>query len=149
MTRVTLVQRVKVDMQPDIQAKLQVQMQTCCRGLLVAAMALSTSACFTLSAIGSDNAVPAHVTGDYHVRAGAPVNVFLRSVDDQPLHFWQHAADIGAGPHRLLVDCSVVATQKLSRHELNVSLESGVRYRLNAEANDQQGCTRITLDELE
>jgi hypothetical protein len=75
--------------------------------------------------------------------------VFLRSVDDQPLHFWQHAADIGAGQHRLLVDCSVVATQKLSRHELNVSLESGVRYRLNAEANDQQGCTRITLDELE
>jgi hypothetical protein len=49
----------------------------------------------------------------------------------------------------LLVDCSVVATDKLSRHELNVSLESGVHYRLNAEANDQQGCTRVSLEELE
>jgi hypothetical protein len=120
---------------------------------LVMVLALASSACVTLRAEQPDakagNAAPAHVIGDYHVRAGALVNVFLRSVDDQHLHFWQHAADIDAGLHRLLVDCSVVATQKLSRHELNVSLEAGVRYRLTAEANDQQGCTRVTLEELE
>jgi hypothetical protein len=124
-------------------------MQSLGRCLLITALATSSSACFTLSTASSDKSAPAHVAGDYHVRAGAPVNVFLRSVDDQPLHFWQHAADVEAGLHRLLVDCSVVATQKLSRHELNVALDAGVRYRLSAEANDQQGCTRVTLEELE
>lgn len=127
-------------------------MQVLLRWLLISALAMSNSACFTLradQAKSSDKSQPAHVSGDYHVRAGAAVNVFLRSVDDQPLHFWQHAADIDAGSHRLLVDCSVVATQKLSRHELNVSLEAGVHYRLSAEANDQQGCTRVMLEELE
>lgn len=126
-------------------------MQALLRWLLITALATLSSACFTLrtDANSSDKSQPAHVSGDYHVRAGAAVNVFLRSVDDQPLHFWQHAADIDAGSHRLLVDCSVVATQKLSRHELNVSLEAGVHYRLSAEANDQQGCTRVMLEELE
>jgi hypothetical protein len=127
-------------------------MQALLRGLFITAVAASSGACFTLHADqekSSDNSQPAHVSGDYHLRAGAALNVFLRSVDDQPLHFWQHAADIDAGSHRLLVDCSVVATQKLSRHELNVSLEAGVRYRLSAEANDQQGCTRVMLEELE
>src|ERR1700741_4176652 len=127
-------------------------MQAWFKGGVVTALALSSSACFTLDAgrsDASDKSAAAHVIGDYHLRAGAAVNVFLRSVDDQPLHFWQHAADIEAGSHRLLVDCAVVATDKLSRHELNVSLESGVRYRLSAEANDQQGCTRVMLEELE
>lgn len=128
-------------------------MQAGIKGFLMMVLALTSSACVTMRAAQpdtqSDGAEPAHVTGDYHLRAGALVNVFLRSVDDQHLHFWQHAADIDAGLHRLLVDCSVVATQKLSRHELNVSLEAGVRYRLTAEANDQQGCTRVILEELE
>lgn len=115
-------------------------------------LALSVSACFSMhaydaQALGKDQ--PAQVVGDYRLRAGALVNVFLRSVDDRPLHFWQHAAEMDAGAHRLLVDCTVVATQKMSRHELNVSVESGMRYRLNAEASDQQGCTRINLEEID
>lgn len=89
----------------------------------------------------------AHVSGDYHVRAGAEVNVFLRSVDDVPLKFWQHAADIDAGEHRLLVDCTVVSTQKLSRHELVVTLEPGAKYQLVAEATPHQGCTQVSLQE--
>jgi hypothetical protein len=127
-------------------------MQMLLKVLLVTALAMLSGGCFTLAANQAEESgksAPAHVIGDYHLRAGAAVNVFLRSVDDQPLHFWQHAADIGAGSHRLLVDCSVVATDKLSRHELNVSLEAGVRYRLSAEANDQQGCTRVMLEELD
>ena len=123
-------------------------MRNCLRLLAVVGLALSGSACFSLRIAEQDGA-PAKVVGDYRLRAGAFVNVFLRSVDDRPLHFWQHAADVGAGPHRLLVDCIVTATQKVSRHELNVSLESGVRYRLDADANDQQGCTRVSLVELD
>lgn len=113
---------------------------------------LLLNGCFSLraydvQALGNDQ--PAKIIGDYRLRAGAVVNVFLRSVDDRPLHFWQHAADVDAGAHRLLVDCSVTATDKVSRHELNVSLEAGVRYRLSAEASDQQGCTRVDLEELD
>ncbi|MGC3983037.1 MAG: hypothetical protein QM808_17425 [Steroidobacteraceae bacterium] len=114
--------------------------------------ATSVSACFSLKSYEPqtlEDGRPAVINGDYHLRAGAVVNVFLRSVDDQPLHFWQHAANVDAGQHRLLVDCEVTATDKISRHELNVSVESGVRYRLSAEANDQQGCTQVNLDELE
>lgn len=114
------------------------------------AITLLSSGCAHLKAydpakLGNDK--PAEVSGDYRLRAGAVVNVFLRSIDDQPLQFWQHSAQVDAGPHRLLVDCAVTATDKLSRHELNVSLEAGVRYRLSAEANDQQGCTLVKLEE--
>ncbi len=88
------------------------------------------------------------VTGDYRIRASAPVNVYLRSVDGQVLAFWQQAAEVAAGNHSLLVDCSVAKWQKISRHELNVTLHAGVHYYLRAEANPQQGCTRIILDEV-
>lgn len=126
-------------------------MPTLTRFLCVPVLLL-LSACATLQAYDPQalgKSRPAQVSGDYHLRAGAAVNVFLRSVDDQALQFWQHAADLDAGPHRLLVDCAVTATGKLSRHELNVSLEAGVRYRLSAEANDQQGCTLVKLEELQ
>lgn len=117
-------------------------------GLVLAAL----SGCMNLraydrAALGS--AQPARVIGDLRVRAGALVNVFLRSVDDQPLQFWQHSADMDGGAHRLLVDCEVTATGKLSRHVLEVSLENGVRYRLRAEASDNQGCTQVNLEELD
>ncbi len=120
--------------------------------VLMGALAVPIGGCFSLrayetGALGS--APPARVVGDYRLRAGALVNVFLRSVDDQPLQFWQYSADMDAGAHRLLVDCEVTATGKLSRHVLNVLLENGVRYRLSAEASDQQGCTRVSLEELD
>lgn len=126
--------------------------RTSVKPVVIAMLALSGSACFSLHAYDPQalgTAQPAQVLGDYRLRAGAVVNVFLRSVDGQPLNFWQHSADIDAGTHRLLVDCEVTATQKLSRHELNVSLEVGLRYRLRAEANDQQGCTQVNLEELD
>jgi hypothetical protein len=89
----------------------------------------------------------AHVVSDYRVRAGAPVNVYLRSVDGIALQFWQNSADIEPGLHRLLVDCTVPATERTSRHVLNVALEAGVSYRLEAEANERVGCTRVELIE--
>jgi hypothetical protein len=118
----------------------------------MAGLAVSLGGCLSLRAYEPQTlgtASPARVIGDYRLRAGAVVNVFLRSVDDQPLHFWQNSADMDAGTHRLLVDCEVTATGKLSRHELNVSLENGLRYRLSAEASDQQGCTQVNLEELD
>lgn len=118
--------------------------------LLLILLLSGLTACTSMRLAGTDAlaaAQLAHVNSDYRIRAGAPVSVYLRSVDGQALHFWQHAADVEAGAHRLLVDCAVPASQKLSRHELNVTLEAGVHYNLRADANPQQGCTRITLEE--
>ena len=88
----------------------------------------------------------ARVSGDYRVSAGAPVSVYLRSIDGRSLQFWQHAADVEAGSHRLLVDCAVAATKKLTRYELNVTLNAGVKYSLRAEATPQHGCTQVSIE---
>lgn len=91
----------------------------------------------------------ARVSGDYRIRAGAPVSVYLRSVDEHLLKFWQSAADVEGGAHRLLVDCMVSASNRLSRHELNVTLNAAGHYRLRAEATPQQGCTQVTLEAID
>jgi len=85
----------------------------------------------------------AHISGDYRVTAGLPVTVTLRSIDGKALKFWQHAADVSSGKHRLLVDCRVAAAEKLSRHELNVDVHAGEHYYLAAEASPHQGCTEV------
>jgi hypothetical protein len=85
----------------------------------------------------------AHISGDYRVTAGLPVTVTLRSVDGKALKFWQSAADVSSGKHRLLVDCRVPANEKLSRHELNVTVHAGEHYYLAAEASPHQGCTEV------
>lgn len=107
------------------------------------------SGCFSLAVQGEADQVgpTALIIGDPHLRAGAAVNVYLRSVDDQPLSFWQSRARVPSGERRLLVDCTVVATGNTSRHELKVALESGVRYRLSAETTSQ-ACTAVNLDGL-
>lgn len=91
----------------------------------------------------------ARVSGDYRIRAGAPVSVYLRSVDEHLLKFWQSAVDVEGGSHRLLVDCMVSASNQLSRHELNVTLNAGGHYKLRAEATPQQGCTQVTLEAID
>jgi len=120
-------------------------MQKLC--LLMVCSALS--GCVTLQAdslSGGASSSVARISGDYRIRAGAPVSVYLRSVDGQSLTFWQNAADVGVGSHRLLVDCAVATTKELSRHELNVAVDVGAHYSLRAEATSQQGCTRVYLE---
>lgn len=89
----------------------------------------------------------ARIKGDYRVSAGTPVKVLLRSVDDQPLEFWQSAADVAPGEHRLLIDCQVSDGNHLSRHELKVDVDSGITYRLYADATPQNGCTQVYMRE--
>lgn len=85
----------------------------------------------------------ARISGDYRVTAGLPVTVTLRSVDGTALKFWQSAADVGSGKHRLLVDCRVAATEKLARYELNVTVYAGERYGFVATATPREGCTEV------
>ncbi len=107
---------------------------------------LSCSGCATVN-LSEDGETAkdalAHISGDYRVTAGLPVTVTLRSVDGKALKFWQSAADVGSGRHRLLVDCRVAENEKLSRHELNVTVHAGERYGFAAEASPHQGCTDV------
>lgn len=116
---------------------------------LMCSALLSGCATLHMPADAADHDAKARVSGDYRLRAGAPVNVYLRSVDGVALKFWEHAADMPSGEHRLLVDCQVTAADKLSRHELVVTLEPGARYRLTAEATPTAGCTAVTLQQVE
>lgn len=107
---------------------------------------LLCSGCATVNLADDDETTPdalARIMGDYRVTAGLPVTVTLRSVDGKALKFWQYAADVSSGKHRLLVDCHVVASDKLSRHEMNVDVHAGERYRLVATASPREGCTDI------
>lgn len=121
----------------------------CLRFGAVSTALLCLTACGSLRAYDRAELgdMPAHIKGDYRVSAGTPVKVLLRSVDDKPLEFWQNSADVLAGEHRLLIDCNVTEGQHLSRHELNVSLNSGVTYRLKANATPQAGCTDVYMEE--
>jgi len=85
----------------------------------------------------------AHIRGDYRVTAGLPVTLTLRSVDGKALKFWQSGADVSSGQHRLLVDCRVAETEKVSRYELNITVHAGERYGFTAEATPRQGCTEV------
>jgi len=85
----------------------------------------------------------ARVSGDYRVTAGLPVTITLRSVDGMALKFWQSAADVQAGNHRLLVDCRVAATEHVARYELNVTVHAGERYGFASEASPHAGCTEV------
>jgi len=85
----------------------------------------------------------ARISGDYRVTAGLPVTITLRSVDGMALKFWQSAADVQAGNHRLLVDCRVAATEHVARYELNVTVHAGERYGFASEASPHAGCTEV------
>ena len=116
------------------------------QALLMICGALSGCVALHTEGVSSNRDHLARVIGDYRIRAGAPVSVYLRSVDEHLLGFWQSAADMEAGSHRLLVDCTVSASNHLSRHELNVTLKAGAHYRRRADATPQQGCTQVTLE---
>jgi hypothetical protein len=90
-------------------------------------------ACSTLKAYDGDP-LPASdtatVSGDYRIRAGAPVSLLLRRIDGIDLSFDQHAATVLPGRHALLVDCQLEDLGVVSRHSLDVELGAGRRYSL-------------------
>lgn len=91
----------------------------------------------------------ARISGDLPFTAGAPISVILRRVDDQALSVGQTAVDVLPGEHQLLVDCRIAETKSVSRHTLDVEVDSGRRYRLRAEvAPGLQGCEQVTLQRV-
>lgn len=86
------------------------------------------------------------IKGDYRVRAGAPVSVILRRVDDRTLDLRHSAVTIEPGKHELLADCLVKEYDKETRHSLQVDLDAGV-YRLVPEmAPGNRSCATVRLE---
>jgi hypothetical protein len=92
----------------------------------------------------------AHIIGDWRVRAGAPLSLILRRVDENDVGLRYSAAAVLPGTHRLLVDCTVAATGRVSRHELKVELYAGQRYRLRAETGPgNRECGDVRVEQVD
>ncbi len=119
---------------------------------LLPVLALGLSGCMSAQVYDGpkrDRDELARISGDLPVTAGAPVSVILRRVDDQVLGVGQTSVDVLPGEHRLLVDCRIAETKAVSRHTLEVEVDSGRRYRLRAQVEPGlQGCDDVTLQRV-
>jgi hypothetical protein len=109
---------------------------------------LALAGCGTFAAY--DGARPADVAtvhADPRVNAGLPMTVSIRRVDGREVAMRYSRVQVAPGRHRLLVDCTLLATRAVSRHVLEVELEPGGQYRLVAEsAPGNQRCGEVRLE---
>lgn len=116
------------------------------------AVGLTTlSGCLNLRAYEGerrDSDAVATVIGDYKMRAGAPVSLLLRKVDDNVVDVRYSSVKVLPGMHRLLIDCQVQGAGT-SRHALDADLTAGVRYRIitDTDAGNRE-CENVRLDAL-
>ena len=117
---------------------------------------LMLSGCATMRAYDGESRTDeelAHIAGDLRVRSGAPLSLILRRVDENDVGLRYSGVEVLPGQHRLLVDCTVSATagmaDHVSRHELNVELYAGARYRLVADTGPgNRECTSVRLEQV-
>jgi len=120
------------------------------RRWLSAGLCLMLVGCSTMQAYDGERRNQdelARISGDWRVRAGAPVSVILRQVNDFEVGVRYSAIDVLPGKHRLLADCQVAASKRISRHELNIEVYAGERYRLAAETGPgNRECAAVKLE---
>ena len=75
----------------------------------------------------------ATVRADPVVSAGLPVQLRIRSVDGREVGISASKVELPPGSHALLVDCRVAESGSVRRFTVEADLESGRRYRLEAE----------------
>jgi hypothetical protein len=121
--------------------------------LLLAALLVCVAGCMTVQGYegerrGADEV--ARISGDYRVTAGAPVTAILRQVDGRKLGAGEHAVEVLPGVHRLLVDCRIAETERVSRHFIDADVYAGRRYRLVGETSPGlRECTAVHVQALD
>jgi hypothetical protein len=114
---------------------------------------MATLACAILVGCGSyrvyegpplPRAERARVAADPSFSAGLPVQVILRKVDDREVPLGRSAVELAPGRHVLVVDCRLAEPGSTTRFALEVELDAGAEYRLEAEAT-AVGCERVEL----
>ena len=78
------------------------------------------------------------------VSAGLPVQLRIRSVDGREVGISASKVELPPGSHALLVDCRVAESGSVRRFTVEADLESGRRYRLEAEAT-ARNCEAVRL----
>lgn len=121
--------------------------------LLVASLIVCLAGCGTARVYDGERREPdevARIIGDYPITAGAPVTVTLRQVDDRKVGLGENAVEVLPGVHRLLVDCRIAETERVSRHFIDADVYAGRRYRLVAETSaGLRECTSVSLQALD
>lgn len=87
------------------------------------------------------------IEGNPRFNAGLPVVVSVRRVGERDVGVASSRVSVLPGQHRLLLDCTVAATGTTSRHQLDVEVVAGGRYRLVADtAPGNQRCGEVRLE---
>ncbi len=118
-------------------------------GFLLALGLMTLSGCLSLRAYDGGkraNDEVATVLGDFKVRAGAPISVLLRKVDDYVVDVRYSSVKVLPGKHRLLIDCQVQGGGT-SRYAIEEDLSAGARYRIVADTDaGNRDCATVRLD---
>lgn len=115
------------------------------RRIAVIVVTLFLGACATYRVPGAQGQRMARVAADPVISAGLPVRVVLRRIDAERVAGRYSSAEVPAGRHEFLVDCSVVETGASSRHVVVAELEPGGRYRFVGIANARR-CESVVLE---
>ena len=120
---------------------------------VVALCTVLLTGCFSLQAYDGprlSKTEVAHVRGDSRFRAGAPVAVILRKIDDKDLDPRYSSVDALPGKHTLLVDCQVAETRSITRYPIELYLEPGAKYALEAETGPgNRSCEKVRVRVLD
>ncbi len=115
------------------------------RRIVMTVAMVMLAACATYRMPGAQGQEMAQVTADPVVSAGLPVRVVLRRVDAERVDGRYSSAEVPAGRHEFLVDCSVAETGASSRHVVVAELEPRGRYRFVGIANARR-CESVVLE---
>lgn len=115
------------------------------RGVVITATAGLLAACATYRMPGAPGQAMARVIADPVVSAGLPVRVVLRRIDTQRVDGRYSSAEVPAGRHEFLVDCSVAEADATSRHVVVAELEAGGRYRFVGIASSRR-CESVVIE---
>jgi hypothetical protein len=89
----------------------------------------------------------ATIRADPRFNAGLPMTVTIRRIDEREVAAQYSSVAVAPGRHRLLVDCTMAESRATTRHELEVEVDAGGRYRLVAEsAPGNQRCGEVRLE---
>jgi hypothetical protein len=88
------------------------------------------------------------VAGDAKLRAQMPVAIVIRAVDGRSVDLQYSSVALSPGKHELVVDCQVGGVDgSTSRHEVELDVAGGERYRLRAEMQPgNRACGRVVAN---
>jgi hypothetical protein len=89
------------------------------------------------------------ISGAAKLRATTPLALVIRAVDGKEVDLRYSSVALLPGKHSLLIDCQVGGSgATASRHELEVEVAAGERYRLQAEMRPgNRSCERVDLEQ--